>query len=287
LYPSENRQALSQEGLAIQFFSRQFETRSLSMSGSIYMAATGAMAYEKRLQILSNNLANVNTVGFKKDRGRFRAFELSQAVDNNNLPASWRQSQAPEYWMQFSSYTDFSSGERKITDNPYDLALSGRGFFCVETPDGVRYTRRGDFTVSSDEILVTQQGWPVMGQGGEIQIKLSKPSDEKREFTVSEDGYVTVDGSQVDRLRIVDFTNSSGLEKAGHNYYRAVNPRTLEEMDEDFKVSQGSLEISNVDVVRMMTEMIEVLRGYESYQKTMRSIDDMNAKLINDVGNSA
>jgi flagellar basal-body rod protein FlgG len=97
---------------------------------------------------------------------------------------------------------------------------------------------------------------------------------------------VTVDGSQVDRLRIVDFTNSSGLEKAGHDLYRAVNPRTLEEMDEDFKISQGFLEISNVEVVKMMTEMIEVLRGYESYQKMMRSMDDMNAKLINDVGSS-
>jgi flagellar basal-body rod protein FlgG len=189
--------------------------------------------------------------------------------------------------MQYSSYTDFSSGEMKKTGNPFDLALTGRGFFCVQTPDGVRYTRRGDFTVDSDEVLVTQEGWPVLGQGGEIQIKLAKPSEEKREFSVSEDGFVTVDGSQVDRLRLVDFTNSSGLEKAGHNFYRAVNPSTLEDMDEDFRVSQGFLELSNVDVVRMMTEMIEVLRGYESYQKTMRSIDDMNAKLINDVGRSA
>lgn len=257
------------------------------MSGSIYMAATGALAYEKRLQIISNNLANVNTVGFKKDLGRFKAFELSVADVNNALPVSLQQSQAPEYWMQFSSYTDFSSGDKKKTGNPFDLALTGRGFFCIETPDGVRYTRRGDFTVNSDEILVTHQGWPVLGRGGEIQIKLTKPSDEMREFSVSEDGFVTVDGSQVDRLRIVDFTNSSGLEKAGHNFYRAVNPRTLEEMDEDFKVSQGFLELSNVNVVRMMTEMIEVLRGYESYQKTMRSIDEMNAKLINDVGSSA
>ncbi|MGD8880349.1 MAG: flagellar basal-body rod protein FlgF [Desulfobacterales bacterium] len=257
------------------------------MSGSIYMAATGALAYERRLQILSNNLANVNTVGFKKDRGRFKAFELSEAAINKKLPASWNKSQAPAFWMQFSSYTDFSSGEKKKTGNPFDLALTGRGFFCVRTPDGVRYTRRGDFTVNSDEILVTQEGWPVLGQGGEIQIKLAKPSHDKREFSVSEDGFVTVDGSQVDRLRIVDFTNASGLEKAGHNFYRAVNPRTLEDMNEDIRVTQGFLELSNVDVVRMMTEMIEVLRGYESYQKTMRSIDEMNAKLINDVGSSA
>ncbi len=257
------------------------------MSGSIYMAATGALASEKRLQILANNLANVNTVGFKKDRGRFQAFDLSQALNNKTSPLHWNRSQAPAYWMQYSSYTDFSSGEMKKTGNPFDLALTGRGFFCVQTPDGVRYTRRGDFTVDSDEVLVTQEGWPVLGQGGEIQIKLAKPSEEKREFSVSEDGFVTVDGSQVDRLRLVDFPNSSGLEKAGHDFYRAVNPNALEDMDEDFRVSQGFLELSNVDVVRMMTEMIEVLRGYESYQKTMRSIDEMNAKLINDVGRSA
>ena len=257
------------------------------MSGSIYMAATGALAYERRLQLLSNNLANVNTVGFKKDRGRFQAFSLSETNNNKELAVSSDRSQAPAYWMQYSSYTDFSSGEMKKTGSQFDLALTGKGFFCVETPDGVRYTRRGDFTVDKDEVLVTQEGWPVLGEGGEIKIKMAKPSEDKREFSVSEDGFVTVDGSQVDRLRIVDFTNASGLEKAGHNFYRAVNPNALEDMDEDFRVSQGFLELSNVDVVRMMTEMIEVLRGYESYQKTIRSIDDMNAKMINEVGRTA
>jgi flagellar basal-body rod protein FlgF len=254
------------------------------MSGSIYMAATGALAYEKQLQLLSNNLANVNTAGFKKDRGRFREFNLSEASANNTLPLQSRQLSAPEYWMEFSSYTDFSAGALKKTGNPFDLALSGHGFFCVRTPDGIMYTRRGDFTVNADEVLVTQEGWPVLGRGGDIQIQLSKLSADKGEFSISEDGTVTVDGSEVDRLRIVDFTQSHALEKAGHNYYRALKPRALEELDENFMVSQGFLELSNVDTIRMMTEMIEVLRGYESYQKIMRSVDDMNAKLINDVG---
>ena len=254
------------------------------MSGSIYMAATGALAYEKQLQLLSNNLANVNTAGFKKDRGRFREFNLSEASANNTLPLQSRQLSAPEYWMEFSSYTDFSAGALKKTGNPFDLALSGNGFFCVRTPDGIMYTRRGDFTVNADEVLVTQEGWPVLGRGGDIQIQLSKLSADKGEFSISEDGTVTVDGSEVDRLRIVDFTQSHALEKAGHNYYRALKPRALEELDENFMVSQGFLELSNVDTIRMMTEMIEVLRGYESYQKIMRSVDDMNAKLINDVG---
>ncbi|MGD9172713.1 MAG: flagellar basal-body rod protein FlgF [Desulfobacterales bacterium] len=257
------------------------------MSGSIYMSATGALAYEKRLQLLSNNLANVNSVGFKKDRSRFRAFELAEMSTGARRPASWQQSQAPDYWMEFSTYTDFSAGTIKKTDSPFDLALSGTGFFCVQTPDGIQYTRRGDFTVNADEVLVTQEGWPVLGKGGEIQIKMAKPADDNREFSVSEDGYITVDGSQVDRLRIIDFTQSHALEKAGHNYYRALKPNALQELDEGLMVSQGFLEMSNVDTVRMMTEMIEVLRGYESYQKMMRSIDDMNSRLIHDVGRAA
>ena len=257
------------------------------MSGSIYMAATGAMAYERRLQVLSNNLANVNTAGFKKDNGRFQAFSLSETTQNNELTLLGNRSHAPAFWMQYSTYTDFSSGEMKKTGSPFDLAITGRGFFCVQTPDGVRYTRRGDFTVDKDEALVTQEGYPVLGQGGEIQIKMAKPSEDKREFSVSEDGFVTVDGSQVDRLRIVDFTDSSGIEKAGHNFYRAVNPRALEDMDEDLQITQGFLELSNVNVVKMMTEMIEVVRGYESYQKTIRAIDDMNARMINEVGRTA
>jgi flagellar basal-body rod protein FlgF len=257
------------------------------MSGSIYMAATGALAYEKRLQLLANNLANVDTAGFKKDRGRFREFNLSEAGADENIRFQSPQLRAPQYWMQYSTYTDFSAGALKKTGNPFDLALSGHGFFSVQTPDGIMYTRRGDFTLNADEVLVTQEGWPVLGRGGDIQIKLSKLSADKREFSISEDGTVTVDGSEVDRLRIVDFTQSHALEKAGNNYYRALKPRMLEELDENLEVSQGFLELSNVDTIRMMTEMIEVLRGYESYQKIMRSVDDMNAKLINDVGRSA
>ena len=254
------------------------------MDGSIYMSATGALAYEHRLQLLANNLANVNTVGFKKDCGRFEAYDLAQMSDADQQTLQSSGSQAPEYWMEYSTFTDFSAGKIKKTGNPFDMALAGTGFFCVQTPDGVQYTRRGDFTVNADEILVTQEGYPVLGKGGEIQLKLSKPDDSKREFSVSEDGFITVDGSQIDQLRIIDFTQSHVLEKAGHNYYRALKPNALQDLDEGLLVSQGFLEMSNVNTVGMMNEMIEVLRGYESYQKMMQSIDEMDARLINDVG---
>ena len=254
------------------------------MNGSIYMSATGALAYEHRLQLISNNLANANSVGFKKDSGRFESFDLETLTMSATQPVNLTESQAPDYWTEFTTYTDFSPGKIKKTGNPFDLALSGNGFFCVQTPDGVQYTRRGDFTVNADEVLVTQEGWPVLGEGGEIKLKLSKPDDDHREFSVSQDGYLTVDGSQVDRLRIIDFTQTYALEKAGHNYYRALKPNALEDLDENLEVTQGFLEMSNVDTVAMMTEMIEVLRGYETYQKMMRSEDEMNSRLINDVG---
>jgi flagellar basal-body rod protein FlgG len=251
------------------------------------MAATGALAYEKRFHVISNNLANVNTVGYKKDKSYFRAFNLFESIEKEPLLLKSNRSQAPSLWLRFSSFTDFSTGELKNTKNPLDLALVGSGFFCVKTPQGIQYTRRGDFTINSEELLVTQEGWPVLGSGGEIQIKIKSPSNQVREFSVSEDGYLTVDGAQVDRLRIVDFPQRGFLEKVGHTLFRQTNPNAEERPAEDVKVSQGFLEISNVDVVRAMTEMIEVLRGYESYQKMMRAIDDMNAKVINDVGKTA
>jgi flagellar basal-body rod protein FlgG len=254
------------------------------MNGSTYMSATGALAYENRLQLISNNLANVNSAGYKKDKSRFESFDLEALATGTTRSVNLNESQASEYWMEYTTYTDFSAGKIKKTGNPFDLALSGTGFFCVQTPDGIQYTRRGDFIVNADEVLVTQEGWPVLGKSGEIQLKLSKPDDNHREFSVSEDGFITLDGSQVDRLRIIHVTQSHALEKAGHNYFRALEPNALKNLDEDLNVSQGFLEMSNVDTVAMMTEMIEVLRGYETYQKMMRSEDEMNSRLINDVG---
>ena len=135
------------------------------------MAASGALAYEKRLQIISNNLANANTVGYKMDHGQF------QSIDPVDLPASLSSpspelntSQAQSFWFQFNSYTDFTHGSLKNTANDFDLALIGDGFFCIQKPDGVHYTRKGDFTLNDEGVLVTRNGHPVVGDGGEITV---------------------------------------------------------------------------------------------------------------------
>ena len=255
------------------------------MSGGIYMAASGALAYEKRLQIISNNLANANTVGYKMDHGQF------EFIDPADLPSSFvpestelSTSQAQSFWFEFTSYTDFSSGSLRNTGNDFDLALIGDGFFCVQKPDGVHYTRKGDFTLNSDGVLVTRNGYPVLGDGGEITVNSSANPYEHKKFSVAEDGTVSVDGKEVGRLRIVEFPSTDSLLKMGDTLFKPADGSPPPTAAADYKVSQGFVELSNVDVVKMMTEMIEVLRGYESYQKVIRSADEATARSINEVG---
>jgi flagellar basal-body rod protein FlgF len=255
------------------------------MSGGIYMAASGALAYEKRLQIISNNLANANTVGYKMDHGQF------QSIDPADLPASstltgpeMNTSLAQSFWFEFNSYTDFTHGSLKNTANDFDLALIGKGFFCVQKPDGVHYTRKGDFTLNTDGVLVTRNGWPVMGDGGEITVNNKENPHQYKKFAVDEEGNVSVDGKEIGSLRIVEFSEPYRLKKMGDTLFKPAENSPPAQEAQDFKVSQGFVELSNVDVVKMMTEMIEVLRGYESYQKVIRTSDEASARAINEVG---
>jgi flagellar basal-body rod protein FlgG len=255
------------------------------MSGEIYMAAVGALAYEKRLQIISNNLANSNTVGYKQDHGQFQIPDVSalpqestQDIDELDI------TQADLFWSNFNVYTDHTSGSLKNTGSDLDLALVGKGFFCVQTPDGIHYTRKGDFTLDENGVLVTRNGWPVMGESGEISIDSEENPNQYKKFSVDEEGNVTVDGDEVDSLRLVDFPQPNKLTKVGEALFKATGSGMGEIQAEEVRVSQGFIELSNVDAVKMMTEMIEVLRGYESYQKIIRSVDEVNSRAINEIG---
>ena len=255
------------------------------MSGDIYIAAAGALASEKRLQIIANNLANSNTVGFKMDRGQFKLIDPADVPSQTAQdPADLDASKAPLFWNNFSMYTDFSNGALKRTDNDFDLALVGNGFFCVQTPNGVHYTRKGDFTLNAEGVLVTRNGWPVLGEGGEITVKSTANPQKIARFAVDEQGNVTVDGKTADSLRIVEFSQPNRLTKAGDTLFKPPAGGAGEIKAEKVKVSQGFIELSNVDSVKMMTEMIEILRGYESYQKVIQTADETYSQAIEKVG---
>lgn len=181
-------------------------------------------------------------------------------------------------------FTDHSNGPLKRTDNDFDLALVGKGFFCVQASDGVHYTRKGDFTLNSEGVLVTRNGWPVLGDRGEIKINGTENPHKYAKFAVDEQGNVAVNGKQVDSLRIVDFDELNRLTKMGDTLFKPPGAEPNEIKVEDVKISQGFIELSNVDSVAMMTEMIEVMRGYESYQKIILTADETYSQAINKVG---
>ncbi len=256
------------------------------MSGDIYLAASAALAYEKRLETTANNLANINTAGFKRDQVAFQAYMLSAAGTPVPVQPPFTAAGATEsFWVEYRSHTDFSPGPQRRTGNPLDLSLNGKGFFNVQSPEGTLYTRRGNFTLDPEGMLVTQEGWPVMGDGGEIRVEGGGAERMAREITVGEDGTVHVNGSAVGRLLISASDDPGGLTKIGGCYFKAegAEPVPLE----DASVAQGYLEMANVEAVQMLTEMIEIMRGYESYQRVIRTIDELNAKSIADVGRTS
>jgi flagellar basal-body rod protein FlgG len=168
------------------------------------------------------------------------------------------------------NYTDYSQGSFRITDNTYDMAISGDGFFSIEFTNkagetSTKYTRDGSFTLNSDGYLVTQDGDYVLGTSGRIRL------DPLQDATIDESGNIWQDGSRVATLRITDFEDYNYLEHYGENYYQPIDGATTKTAD--CKVMSGYLEMSNIQVVSEMVEMISVSRAYETNQKMIQTFD--------------
>ena len=243
------------------------------MSQALYDIASKSIAQEVRLDMLANNLANVNSVGFKKDM-----LAVQKSMDGGDDRGGSDGSAPSSESFPYVSFTSFSSGSLRPTQNPLDCALEGTGFFCVKTEEGTEYTRNGVFSLNRDHFLVTQDGLPVLGEKGPVQVG-------DGEVVIDEQGVVRVDGTMADTLKVVDFKEPHRLRKTTDARFTAGSGTGMEELKaETTVVRQGFVESSNVNPVRVMTEMIEVLRGYESYQKVMQFMNDTTMKTINEVG---
>ncbi|WP_319409772.1 flagellar basal-body rod protein FlgF [uncultured Desulfosarcina sp.] len=245
------------------------------MSGGMYLAAAGALVQQLRLEVLANNVANISTIGYKGDQSIFR---IPEEIESQTFQTSIEgiQSLSP-YAPPFSTVIDFSQGAIRQTGNPLDVAINGDGFFSIQTPDGVQYTRQGSFSLNADGVLVTSDGYPVMGEGGEISL-------EEGTVEIDMEGGVYVDGDEVGRLQITDFSNTETLKKAGNGRFVGSDASISGKRPENTSLSQGYLETGNVNPVRAMTEMIETSRAFEAYQKVIQSADEATSKSINDVG---
>jgi flagellar basal-body rod protein FlgF len=242
------------------------------MSGTIYKAGAGAILQQLRLEAYANNLANVNTTGFKADEPvfRFDAPEIASDTGDNTPRLS-------PYALPLQYVTNFEPGPLRQTGSPLDVAIVGKGFLEVQTPDGIQYTRNGSLSINADGELSNNEGWPVMGQSGPINIDGSR-------VEINEEGQVTVDGNVAGVLKVVDFNNPSALKKVGNSLFKDDGAGAGLVNAEGSRIAQGTLEASNVDAIRTMTEIIETLRVFETYQRVIRSADEATAKTVNEVG---
>ena len=250
------------------------------MERGSYVAASGGLVQLRKLEVISNNLANVNTAGFKRQYlvNRTQGFEETFAKELEAKDPYARGDHARSAGVSsIETVTDFSAGPVKPTGNAFDVALRNpKDFFAVSTPAGIQYTRSGNFTLNESGAIVTMDGMEVQGDGGPITVKPGRAQ-------ITDDGSVTVDGVRVGRLQVVRAEDPSILEPAGGTRFSlkkgAPQPPAV-----DAAVVPGSLEMANVSVVGTMVEMIVAQRAFDMYTKSAQTIDQLNQVAINQVG---
>jgi len=231
---------------------------------SILYSQSGLENNARSLDVISNNLANANSVGFK------RSIVFNQALKNAN--------EHPGHETMPKELVDFTQGKLRETGNPLSVALVGEGFFTIQTDQGTYFTRQGNFTRNNDGYLTTEAGDFVLGEGGAINID--------QDFTIQEDGAIVIKDSVVDYFEIVKFRNPQQLRRVGNGYFKGASNAIIEKVTDQVQVKAGYLEDSNVNTLEEMVNMIEVYRQFEANQKALRSQDETLEKAVNDVGRS-
>lgn len=230
-------------------------------------AANSMTEQIRHQETTANNLANANTVGYKRQRLFTAAIE--EYLDNEEAPQSTRQIQQGADWRL---------GAVEQTGNPLDVAIDGEGFLAIEGAGGdEQYTRAGRLQVSADGTLQTATGQPVLGDGGPIQFPTNY-----REVSFGTDGTVEVDGQVVGQVRIVRFEDPNALQRAEGTGFLADGAEPLPA--EESRLLQGHVERSNVDPVHEMTEMIAHFRQYESQQKVLSTTDQILGRITRQLG---
>lgn len=256
------------------------------MLRGLYTAHTGLRNEQNRMDIMTNNLANASTVGFKKEGSTSQAFDsvlayklkdasvglgTVQNIGHNNLGVKIGE-----------NYTDYTQGSFRITNNTFDLALSGEGFFALEFTNkagetSTKYTRAGNFTLTSDGYLVNNDGDYVLDENSQ-RIQL----DPLHDADITSDGRISQNGNVVATLQVVDFEDYDYLKRYGETYFEPVEGAQI--INSAAEVNSGMLEMANVQVVSEMVNMISITRQYESNQKIMQTYDRSLEIAVNQLG---
>ncbi len=244
------------------------------MVKGLYTAYTGMRHQQNRMDILSNNMANSATVGFKKEGSTSQAFKDVLAYRIKDTTDGWRAAGIGKMNLGVKigeSYTDYSQGSFHVTDNTFDLAIGGDGFFAIEYTNkagetSTKYTRDGSFTLNKDGDLVTKDGDYVLDTNGK-HIRINPLA----QTVIDQQGNVIQGDRTLAKIRVVDFQDYNYLEHFGENFYQPVDGYSMKQPD--CKIFSGYLEQSNVTVVSEMVELISISRAYEANQKVVQTID--------------
>lgn len=257
------------------------------MPNALYIAASGMMANVSRQNVIAHNLANLDTAGYKRAASvdvAFPTYLIARIHDQRIRSLDGTLEVRPPIGVAGGgvipqeTVTDPSQGARLKTGNPLDFALTGPGYFTVQSPEGpLLYTRNGAFSLDADGRLVTQDGYPVLGHNGEIFI-------DGTEVLVDGEGNITVDGKALDSLLVVRFADEARLERIGHSLFRVASAVPVDMAPEQLNVQQGFLEQSNVNAVREMVEMIALARSYELNARVLSLADQTLGLAVTEVG---
>jgi flagellar basal-body rod protein FlgF len=234
------------------------------MDAAMYKALSGAVAQMRHLEVAAQDLANVNTSGYKSQRLAF------SEVLANRLPPNERPGGLVAVGDQ---RINWGQGAVQATGDPFNLALEGDGYFAIETARGERYTRNGGFTLKADGTLITPQGENLLGEGGPIVIT-------GRKMEVAADGTVRSDEREVGKIKIVRFADPRQVAKEGANLFVSA-PTNLQDAPQA-QVVQGGLEQSNVSAIDRMISLISINRQFEAYERAMKLMDTVTEKMLSD-----
>jgi flagellar basal-body rod protein FlgF len=233
------------------------------MENSLYVGLSGQVALEQKMALIANNVANINTPGYRGQNAVFREYVSEQP----------RMKEDVSLVYSYGQYQITDPGPIKITGNPLDVALVGPGFMGVQTPDGVQFTRAGNFALNQFGEVVTSRGYKVADQGGGT---ITIPPDAKY-ITIDQKGVVSTDAGPVGSIMMAEFKDYQKLDPAGNGLYRTDEQPTPAA---ETTMIQGKIEGSNVEAVVEMTRMIDVSREYQAVQRIMQSEHDRQRTAI-------
>ena len=257
------------------------------MPSGLYIEASGMDSTLLRQNVIANNLANVDTVGFKQNRTvdvAFPTYLIARLHDQKMNVLDGTAEVRPNIGVMGGGVvpqetaTDYSQGAHLETKNPLDFALNGPGFFSVLSPSGkTLLTRDGSFSLDGNGRLVTKDGLPVLGHNGEIYIDGSQVSTD-------EEGNITVDGKGLDQLLVVKVQDESKLTKVGHSLFEVASNNKVDMAPDGIQVQEGFLEQSNVNSIMEMVNMIETYRSYELNSRIISSYDHLMSEAATEIG---